>query len=281
MLNIDTKLSISVLITCHNRKNKTLECLRLLFLQSGLNNDFSIKVFLVDDASTDGTSEVIVTSFPEVRIIQGTGNLFWNRGMHLAWQVARKESSPDFYLWLNDDTYLFEDAIQQSLACIKAPLDIVCGSTCDENGLITYGGYSRKNKLINPNGVIQNCEYCNGNFILISAEVVALIGINDNRFSHGIGDFDYTVRAKKSRCNLSVAPKFVGTCSPNSSVPAWRNANFNMFQRLRYLYMPLSGCIPHEYFFYSKRKSGIFMAIIHYLTIHLRAILPGIWKDNL
>jgi GT2 family glycosyltransferase len=276
-----TNFSISVLITCHNRTKETLICLRSLLNQDGVNKFFHLRIFLVDDGSTDGTSEAIAEHFPEVRIVQGTGDLFWNRGMHLAWQVARKESNPNFYLWLNDDTFLFEDGIKQALSCIKGPLDIVCGSTCDENGFITYGGYSRKNKLINPNGVIQNCEYCNGNFVLISAEVVALIGINDNRFSHGIGDFDYTVRAKKSKCNLYVAPKFVGTCSPNSSVPAWRNTNFNMFQRLRYLYMPLSGCIPHEYFFYSKRKSGIFRAIIHYLTIHLRAIIPGLWKSNI
>lgn len=41
-------------------------------------------VFLVDDESTDGTSEAIKSEFPEVSIIKGDGSLFWNRGMYTA-----------------------------------------------------------------------------------------------------------------------------------------------------------------------------------------------------
>ncbi len=278
MLNIDTKPSISVLITCHNRKNKTLECLRLLFLQNGLDTDFYIKVFLVDDASTDGTSLAVDKYYPLVKIIHGNGNLFWNRGMHLAWEVARKESNPNFYLWLNDDTFLFEDAILSALKSSRLELDIVCGSTCDDKGILTYGGYTQRNNKLIPNGAIQNCDYCNGNFLLIPAAVVDSIGLNDRRFSHGIGDFDYTVRAKKAGCNLYITPNFIGICSSNDIIPSWRNLDIGLFERIKHLYSPLSGCIPHEYFIYSKRKSGLLKALIHYFTIHLRVIFPNLWK---
>jgi GT2 family glycosyltransferase len=279
MLNIDTRPSISVLITCHNRKNKTLECLRLLFLQNGLDTDFYIKVFLVDDASTDGTSEAIVTLFPEVRIIQGTGNLFWNRGMHLAGKVAREESNPDFYLWLNDDTFLFPDAIIQGLNSMQnQSINIICGSTCDSIGNFTYGGYSKKGIKLKPNNYIQDCYYCNGNFLLIQSETINLIGFNDPIFSHSLGDFDYTHRAKKAGIKLSVMPEYAGVCNLNESIPKWLNKNHNLLQRIKFLYEPLSGCIPNEFFIYSYRKSGLTLAILHYFSLHLRCFFPDLWR---
>lgn len=64
-------MKIAVLLTCFNRKNKTLACLKSLF---GIIPN--CHVYLVDDKSTDGTSEAIKQNFPQVKIIKGDGNLF-------------------------------------------------------------------------------------------------------------------------------------------------------------------------------------------------------------
>ena len=86
-----TKMNrIAVLLTCHNRSEKTTACLHSLF-QCYLPSDFVLDVFLVDDGSTDGTAELVTEKFPKVIIIHGDGNLFWNRGMHLAWSYASKK----------------------------------------------------------------------------------------------------------------------------------------------------------------------------------------------
>ena len=44
---------IAVILTCFNRKQKTLACLEALFNQT-LPADTSLTTYLVDDASTDG-----------------------------------------------------------------------------------------------------------------------------------------------------------------------------------------------------------------------------------
>jgi GT2 family glycosyltransferase len=44
---------IAVLLTCFNRKQKTLACLEALFNQT-LPADTSLTTYLVDEASTDG-----------------------------------------------------------------------------------------------------------------------------------------------------------------------------------------------------------------------------------
>ena len=68
-------INIAVLITCHNRKQKTIKCLQALFNQSHIEN-VKLKVFLVDDGSIDGTKQAINELFPDVTVIEGTGNLF-------------------------------------------------------------------------------------------------------------------------------------------------------------------------------------------------------------
>ncbi len=97
--------TIAVLLTCHNRRDKTIQCVTALYEQAGLEESYSIDVFLVDDASNDGTGEAVKNEFPQVYIIQGNGNLYWNRGMHLAWETAADAQDFDCYLWLNDDTF--------------------------------------------------------------------------------------------------------------------------------------------------------------------------------
>ena len=86
----------AILLTCYNRKDQTLECLKSL-----KKNTLFFKIFLVDDGSTDGTAKAVSACYPDVNIITGNGQLYWNRGMHLAWETASKNDF-DFYIWIND-----------------------------------------------------------------------------------------------------------------------------------------------------------------------------------
>ena len=111
-------LKIAVLLTCHNRKGKTLSCLDNLF-KAALPMHTGLEVFLVDDGSTDGTNKAVKNKFPAVNIIPGNGNLFWNQGMRLAWQTAAEAEEFNFYLWLNDDTLLDDHAVFELMDCLQ------------------------------------------------------------------------------------------------------------------------------------------------------------------
>lgn len=95
---------IAIIMTCFNRKEKTLKCLGSLLADS----EHNLQVYMVDDGSTDGTGDAVKVSFPQVNVIRGDGNLFWNRGMHMAFSKA-VEVGYDFYLWVNDDVEFDED----------------------------------------------------------------------------------------------------------------------------------------------------------------------------
>jgi GT2 family glycosyltransferase len=237
--------SIAVLVTCHNRKEKTNLCLEALF-KSKMKHNVNFQVYLVDDGSTDGTSQLMRSKYPEITILTGDGNLFWNRGMHTAYKEASKKDY-DFYLWLNDDTNLIETALSDlvetwNICCINHHHDrhIVIGSTCDpaDETITTYGGVRKKRglhpfryTLITPNGKLQYADTMNGNIVLIPRSVYNVVGNLDFTYSHSMGDFDYGHRARRAGCNLIVAPGFLGKCGRNSVV--WQNNSNSLKQKLR------------------------------------------------
>ena len=88
-------------MTCYNRVSTTLTCLDAVAAQR-LPEGYAIDVYLVDDASPDGTGQAVKMKFPSVEVINGKGGLFWCNGMRLAWDVAvSKGVEYSFFLWLN------------------------------------------------------------------------------------------------------------------------------------------------------------------------------------
>ncbi len=275
-------LDIAVILTCYNRKQNTVDCLRKLFQNKGINQSFSISVFLVDDGSTDGTSDAVKHQFPAVNIILGNGNLFWNRGMHLAWTTAAKHKNYDFYLWLNDDTELFDGAIEEMLACYKkgGHKSIICGVTVSKKtGNITYGGIDTFGKLILPNKAIQSCATINGNVVLVSKLAFETVGFNDPLFLHAIGDFDYGFRAIKKGFTIFITKAYIANCEANKNLPKWCLTSTPIQKRLQSLYSPLGNSHPYYYFIYEYRHFGIFTALKHFFSIHLRVLIPTLWKQ--
>jgi GT2 family glycosyltransferase len=245
---------------------------------------FKLEVFLVDDGCTDGTPEAIRQQFPQVTIIEGTGNLFWNRGMHKAWETAANTKDFDYYLCLNDDTFLFKNAIISSLNLDYSNAVIVGTTHSLLNQKPTYGGRSSETKtIIRPNGLFQKCYLINGNFLLISKSVYNIIGKLDPIFTHALGDFDYYFRGKKMGIEFYVAPQYVGICEDHitefkDSIPKWRSNSIPVITRLKLLYQPQSGCNPKQFFIYKKRHVGLFSGIYHFCLLHIRCIFPNLWE---
>ena len=256
---------LAVLMTCFNRRSETLRCLEAIYGQMGLAS-FDISVVVVDDASTDDTAEAVRARFPEVIVMNGNGNLFWNRGMRLAFEKAR-ENDADAYLWLNDDTILFPDALNRLVSTWKAlerqgKEAIVTGSTCDRtSGQRTYGGFQWKGTWrkmlipVQPSDGPLTCDTMNGNCTLIPRRIAEVIGNLDPSFHHSFGDMDYGFRARAKGFQIYVAPGFVGTCSDNSAIGTWRDRTAGFKRRWRHLNSP-KGSPFSEWRLYCRRHLG-------------------------
>lgn len=261
------KISVCILLTCFNRKEKTLACFAAV-QANVLRANIELAAVVVDDGSTDGTAGALAEKYPWVRVERSTDNLYWCRGMHQAFEIAQK-SSPDFYVWLNDDTMLQTDALarliatEQELRLTGGKPVVVVGSTIDENtGALTYGGSTRLSGIkrmrfarIQPTEVAQRCDAMNGNLVLVSKEASAVVGNLDPVFEHAMGDTDYALRANKLGVAVWAAPGIYGTCSNNAIVGTYMDSSLS-FRRRWKLMMHRKGLPWRSWLVLTRRHAG-------------------------
>ena len=244
-------------------------------------NRFFFDVFLVDDGSTDGTFEKVKTTFPEINLIKGNGNLYWNRGMYTAWQQASENYDYDYYLWLNDDTHLYKNAFKELFDTLRKVNNesIIVGFTCSptNKNIITYGGRIN-DKLLNTNGKIIQCDEFNGNCVLIPRVVFKTVGNLDPFFSHSFGDVEYGMRSKKAGFTSFVTATAVGECERNAWPPKHLNPNIGILERFKFLYSPL-GFHPKESYYLNSKHKNLFYALLVICKLHLNVIWPNIVKQ--
>lgn len=216
---------IAVILACFNRKELTLRALRGVRQSNSL---FAFSIFLFEDGSSDGTRESVILEFPEVTIVGGDGTAFWNGGMNRAWRRALEQNF-DGYLWLNDDVLLDDDALERLHSTWNELMGasrslILVGPVRASDGNLSYGGVNRefspfslRFKTLSVQPILQRSETFHGNIVLVSAETVKQIGINDPNFLHTLGDIDYGLRATKAGIAIYVMPNTLGVCEPNNA----------------------------------------------------------------
>jgi GT2 family glycosyltransferase len=258
-----TATRVAAVLAAYNRRELTLACLRSLRAQRP--PAVTLDAFVLDDASSDGTSEAIAERFPEVTVLHGNGKLYWNGGMRRAFAAAIA-GDYDYYLWMNDDTRLDDGALAVLLDTERRLREhgeeavIVAGSTRHpDTGELTYGGVVQpyrwrplKSVLVEPGDAPRPCDTMNGNATLISRAVVRRVGNIDPAFVQQMGDFDYGLRARAAGCSVWVAPGTIGTCA---SHPRRRPGEQPLSEELRRLWSTKE-LSPGPWAVYSRRWAG-------------------------
>jgi GT2 family glycosyltransferase len=221
--------TIVALLTSHERRTRTLAALESFERQ--VPTGCETRAVLVDAGSTDGTPDVVKDRFPTTDVLRVGAGVFWNQGMRIALAHARR-SDPDYYLWLNDDTVLDDDALDILLSTDgevrgRSGLPgVVVGTTRDPiSGEPTYGGVTRQDprrpmrfRLVTPGSSPREVETMNGNCVLLPREVVEAVGNLEASYTHAMGDLDYGLRVRSAGMTVWVAPGTIGTCARNRAV---------------------------------------------------------------
>jgi len=249
--------TVAVLLTCFNRREKTLNCLQRLQSQI-LPPNHQIHIFLVDDGCTDGTGDAVRTAFPDVRVIQGTGSLYWAGGMRLAWSTAA-QTHPDYFLLLNDDTEIVPDAVSTLLGIAVSPatkIIAVAAIVDPATGAPTYGAqHTGIRPTTDAMGRKTGCNTFNANCILIPKAVHEIIGMLDEAYTHGMADPDYAYRAHASGINIIETAEPLGSCERNEFAGTWKDTSLTRVARWRLINRP-TGLPAREWWIYCRRHLG-------------------------
>jgi GT2 family glycosyltransferase len=271
----------AILLTVHNRKEKTLKCLTCLYaaIDHPATDVPLFDIYLTDDGSTDGTREAVARDFPQVRLIEGDGKLYWCRGMIASWKCAVASHDYDGFIWLNNDAYLLPDALTIMYGAINETGNtaIISGAFISEKtGQVSYGG-KINDRLLTPNGHPAPFTQLNGNFVFVPKQAFNRLGMLDASFHHSLGDYDYGYRAAKAGIRLYMTPCYTGVCERDDRYHKYRDTRYSATERFCFLYSPL-GPPPTEMFRFNIRHFSIFKAVFIFFYTNLVCLCPGVRK---
>lgn len=217
---------ISVIIVSWNTKTELRNCLTSLYER---NKDVSFEAFVVDNASKDGSPEMVDEDFPEVKLLRNAENLGYSRANNQAIKLVKSQ----YILLLNSDTeFKTEGSLSKTYSFIKdkSDLGIVGVRLVFPDGSLQAAGrdfvtvwslfksqllFSRsrfvikiKSRLYHKNNSMPyKTDYVDGAFLFFRKEVVDQIGLmNEKYFLYG-EDMEWCLRASRAGWKISVFPQ--------------------------------------------------------------------------
>ena len=110
-------IDVAVIIVSWNVREYLANCLRSICTDLS-KSQLQGEIFVVDNASTDGTVDLLRDLFPQVHVIANDTNSGFgaanNQGMR-----AASEYNPKYYFLLNPDTYVRVGAIKAMISCLE------------------------------------------------------------------------------------------------------------------------------------------------------------------
>jgi GT2 family glycosyltransferase len=114
-------MNVSIILVNYNTKDLTLQTISSVYEQT---NDIDFEIIVVDNASTDGSTEAIENNFPDVKLIKSGENLGFGRANNKGAEVATGRN----LFFLNPDTVLLTNAVKILSEYLDNNVNIgVCG----------------------------------------------------------------------------------------------------------------------------------------------------------
>lgn len=221
---------MGVLILTYNRIEVLKTCL-LSVLKSKYPNYI---VTIVDNASTDGTSDEIMSHFPSARLIRSEANLGYTGGNNLGIKYVLETERCDYVLILNDDTIVDPHLMNEliNVAERNPGIGIANPKILDfetQSGLCNY--YGKYNfylgvgyqSLLNKKNP-EEIGLMRGTCFLIRREVIKKIGLMDENFFLYFDEADLSYRVRNAGYTMVYVPSatishqishsFSGTINP-------------------------------------------------------------------
>ena len=288
---------VVVLILSYNGKHLLNEA-----INSYSNNNYRNKqIVVIDNGSSDGTSDYVKTKFPNVKLLRIEKNQGYSGGFNIGMEYAFKKNKADYVLITNNDVKADNKVISSLVeAALKnKETGFVIGKVYyyDNPDILQSVGKKHSSKFwsnghIGGNEIdegqydtIEEREWCDDIYWLVSSRLYNKIGGYDTEFQFQAEDYDWQVRAKKNNFKILYTYKSrlwhkdsatIGKFSPFKSYYDFRNPlivhmkyriwsdyKYYFFRKLKMLLsITFKKIIRLEFYYILMSWSGFLSAII-------------------
>lgn len=280
---------ISIIIPVHNRKKVTIKGLSSLTLALDSyykkSNLIEYDIVIIDDGSTDGTSDWVSKYYPKINIVYGDGSLWWSGSINLGIKYSRNNLNPNYIIFWNDDLTVdskyflnlekilinknFKNTINSSKVFYEDEINKVFfnGAFLDTKKGSAYINTNDNQKLAKE----IECDWTGGMGVVFPISVFNEIGLVDNtNFPQYYGDADFTLRAKKSGFKIYCHNE-LKLFNDRNATGIYHNGSFLKYlQSLFSIGSPFNLLVDVKFAF---KYFSAFLAIIFLLKKHLIYLL--------
>jgi GT2 family glycosyltransferase len=186
----------------------------------------AIQVIVIDNASGDGSVEILKTRYPEITLIANKDNVGFGRANNQALEIARGR----YVLLLNTDAFVSPDTLRKTIDYMDG--DPTCGvlgvkligrdgalqPSCRYfptpwNVFLTSSGLARffpRTRLVDDlawdHGTIRDCDWVPGCYYLIRREVLDQVGLFDGRYFMYSEEVDHCQAVRKAGWRVKFYP---------------------------------------------------------------------------
>lgn len=198
-----TNNTIYVIVVTYNGESFIKKC-----LDSIKQNKVVCQTIVIDNNSTDKTTQIIKTDFSEVRLIEKKINLGFGKANNIGLKIALKENA-DYVFLLNQDATIEPDTIEKFILGHKKFPEFGILSSIHLNGTkkeLDYNFSKYLSPIMCPNIIsdmilgytkpIYTCNFINAAAWFMPIATLKNIGLFDPLFYHYGEDDDYVTRLK-------------------------------------------------------------------------------------
>jgi len=294
-------MDLSIIIVNYNAKVFLTRCLDSICTNAP---EISFEVFVVDNASNDGSSEMVRTRFPQVKLIANKENLGFARGNNL----AIKRSSGRYVLLLNPDTEVYPGTLEAMVHFMEEHPE-AGGMGCEvvnSDGTLApspqvmsrlgtafahifrlktflpkgkwsvkllgrfLGKYAGEFRI--HDGIVREVDYINGCCFLVRRETIDGIGMLDDNIFLDYEDLDWCYRIKKGGWRIYFYPLVRITHHwGQSRKTIFRESFVRRYESMYYFYLKTYGKLS----FYALKLIAINGFALRWFVVATRYLLTG------
>ncbi len=282
-------MDLAIVIVNYNTRDLLRECLASVY---GSQGEFSCEVWVVDNASTDDSAEMVAAEFPQAHLIRSEVNGGYSYANNLALREILDLGChiPSYVLLLNSDTLLPPSALADMLAFMgghpeagaagprlvraSGELDLACRRSFPTpiNSFYKLFGLSRlfphsprfaryNLTFLDPDETVE-VDSVAGSFMMVCREAIQQVGLLDESFFMYGEDLDWAYRMKAAGWKVYYNAEVRVLHYKGESSKQSRKAHYEFYRAM--------------YIFYQKHYRATTPLCLHWLIVGGIALRGGL-----